>query len=798
VGIVAAYDNGGSLTDIAVSTEVTGTGEDISLEFSKTLSKPENGFIKAFLWKSDNGKMTPQPLSSSYSEGGDGIIHLLGDSVRYDGVDNVDVTGTTVTINAAGDYEIEGTLTDGQIVVNSSNKKDKITITLDGVNVTSSQGNAFDGQKGKVTLVPTENESIFTSTSTGDDSTAIFSQNDLTIKGDGTLRAVSNAGNGIRCKNDIEIGKCDLFVTAANNGIKGDQSVKITAQNRSVTVVSDGDGIQSDKAPSLDESVVYTEGGTITINGGNVNITAKTTEEDSVVSNGDGIKAKSLVEIKGGTITVNAAGEAIKATASSAEDSTPEDGDGCVKISGGTVNAESGEDGIKAVKSITVSGGSVTVDATEDGIQSDGSIDISGGEVDVESGEDGINAAGIITVSNGSITVVATEDAIQSDTLMNISGGTFDLKTNGGAPETISKSNSADYSCKGIKAANLIYITDGSFTINTYDDAVHTNNTARILGGTFNIATGDDGIHGDSYLYISDDADINITKCYEGIEAAKIYVNGGSTKISAYDDGVNAAGEEPTADALDMESDSSTSSIEIFAGGGNMGNMGNTGNTGNTGGFNNGPSQGNEDNAEYGYLEINGGYLYASVSQGDGLDANGDIVINGGVIIVDGATLDSEDGLDFNDGVEFNGGYVLTVTSGGQDGITGTYDQKYLLYGFDSSSQNNSQGGMGGMGGMGGSQNSSSSSTIAKGNYCIVDSSNNVLCAFAYTKGSFKRVTFSSPDVTDGTYYIKPLSVTSAVAENSLYGTVNDSYSFTLSEGCSVNTSGTSYPMSTY
>ena len=53
-----------------------------------------------------------------------------------------------------------------------------------------------------------------------------------------------------------------------------------------------------------------------------------------------------------------------------------------------------------------------------------------------------------------------------------------------------------------------------------------------------------------SYLYITDNADINITKSYEGIEAAKIYVQGGKTYIVSTDDGANAAGDEPTENEL--------------------------------------------------------------------------------------------------------------------------------------------------------------------------------------------------------------------------------------------------------
>lgn len=228
------------------------------------------GDITVAVTTKEAAEPTPTPTTdpNATPTPGDGIIHLLGDSINAEGVENVTVDNTTVTITAAGEYTVEGTLNDGQIAVASAAKDDLITINLNGVNVTNSAGNAFNGTNGKVTLVPTD-ESTFKSSSSANDTTGIYNKHNLTIKGDDTLNAISEYGNGIRCKNDIEIGICDLNVKAANNGIKGDESVKITKKNNSVTVVSGGDGIKSDTAPSTDETTgEYVTGGAVTISGG--------------------------------------------------------------------------------------------------------------------------------------------------------------------------------------------------------------------------------------------------------------------------------------------------------------------------------------------------------------------------------------------------------------------------------------------------------------------------------------------------------------------------------------------------
>ena len=76
---------------------------------------------------------------------------------------------------------------------------------------------------------------------------------------------------------------------------------------------------------------------------------------------------------------------------------------------------------------------------------------------------------------------------------------------------------------------------------------------------------------------------------------AKIYVQGGKTYIVSTDDGANAAGDEPTENAITLSSDD----IAEFAGPGGFG-----------GGGNQGPNWGGEDSSSYGYLEISGGLLY--------------------------------------------------------------------------------------------------------------------------------------------------------------------------------------------
>lgn len=631
---------------------------------------------------------------------GDGIIHLTGDSINAAGIENVTVDGTTLTITEAGEYTIEGTLNNGQIIIASASKSDEITLNLDNVNISSDNENsaALLASKGKVSINAIGESTI---KATGQGSAAIQTKHDLTIKSSGTLTAVSSFGKGIHCKADLEIGKGNISVTSYDDGIRGNDSVKITKKAGVINVnTSNGDGIRSNLDPSTEDDGTYISGGTTTITAGGEGIKSK-----EIIYDSDGETAKYYIE---GTIT------------------------------------------------------------------------ISGGSLDITSGEDGIQcAAGNILISDGSITADAQNDAIQGEYVVYISGGTFNIKTYGGSPSGTA-SDSVTVSCKGIKAGELIDITGGTFTLDTYDDSIHTNNTIYISGGDIDISTGDDGVHADSYLYISDSADINITHCYEGLEAAMVYIDGGTSLINATDDGINGAGEQPDTAPYEnpyTASDHSGLFTDTAAAAKTEPTM-----PGGHGGGQGGPNPGASEDASYGYIKVDGGYIYINNTNGDGLDSNGNMIINDGVIIVDGATLGSEDGLDYDGNIELNGGFVFTMTAGGMDSITESFSQKYLTYGYS---------------GRGGFGSSSSSSSISNGSYAICDSNGNILCAFSRTKGSIQRILLSSPQISfSETYYIRPLNVTGVSAVNSIFGVI-DSYSkeFTVYDSCSLNTSGSKYTM---
>ena len=178
-----------------------------------------------------------------------------------------------------------------------------------------------------------------------------------------------------------------------------------------------------------------------------------------------------------------------------------------------------------------------------------------------------------------------------------------DLKVTGGSYVI-----TADSKC--FEANDSIRVADGTFSLEAGTDALHAENDdddslgyVYISGGDFTIQSGDDGIHGNSVVQI-DGGTLDIS-AGEGIEATYIQVNDGEIYIGSWDDGINGAAKSAS---------------------------------------------------YWPTIEINGGYITVVMSSGDtdGIDCNGNIIVNGGTIDVSGQST-----FDYDGSGQYNGGTII-------------------------------------------------------------------------------------------------------------------------------------------
>ena len=204
-------------------------------------------------------------------------------------------------ITEPGIYTITGNIS-GYIHVNLIDDKN-IKLILDNVNITSSGTPAIFIENAKNAVIELLGNNIIDTTVGQEHPGAIFSKDDLLIRGDGTL-AVTSTEDAIVGKDDLEIKGGTITISCADDAIRGNDSVKISSGD--ITVEKSKEGIESE---------------VIDISGGNLSIIATDDGLNTTDKNGEGNPVALI--ISGGTTYVNSGGDGL-------------DSNGSIYIQGGT------------------------------------------------------------------------------------------------------------------------------------------------------------------------------------------------------------------------------------------------------------------------------------------------------------------------------------------------------------------------------------------------------------------------------------------------------------------------------
>lgn len=309
----------------------------------------------------------------------------------------------------------------------------------------------------------------------------------------------------------------------------------------------------------------------------------------------------------------------------------------------------------------------------------------------------GIKSTDDLKVVSGTFNITSNEDGIIGKDFLGIKDGKFTIKSGSDGMKSTYDTDTS----KG----NIV-ITGGEFDITASNDGIHCNEDILISGGNLTISSGDDGVHADDNLQV-DGGTIDIKKCCEGLEGVQITLNDGDISIVASDDGINAA-------------DGSSSS-----------GMG-------MGGFGGGQTSSSDSSV---LLTINGGNIFVNAG-GDGLDSNGNIVMNGGNVTVLGPTSDGDTALDFDGAFTINGGVLMAFGSSGMlETPTSAQNGCCIVTTLGTVSANSA--------------------------FSLMDSSGNVIMSYTPTKNYASAIVYSSDIKSGSTYTVAAGSTTQSITVNS-------------------------------
>ncbi|MBE2223973.1 MAG: carbohydrate-binding domain-containing protein [Anaerolineae bacterium] len=390
----------------------------------------------------DNDDLTVSESSAESSADTD-TIDLADDTTTFTG-DGVVVDGSIVTITMAGTYSISGTLTDGQLVVDTQDEE-TVTLILNGVNITNTTSAPIyvsNADKTVITLADgTENvvtdgtSYVFPDAETDEPNAAVFSKDDLTINGTGSLIVNANFNNGIASKDDLKITGGLITVNAVNDGIKGRDSIAVLAGD--ITVNAGGDGLQANN----DEDA---EKGWISIEGGSVVVTAVL----------DGIQAETILTISDGNIIVVSGGGSGSTAADSAK-------------------------GLKAGVDITIDGGTIVVDAADDAIHSNSSITINGGDIIAASADDAVHSDDTLVINGGDLTISQSYEGLESDIIIINEGNIHLVSSDDGINVTSGDTGGGESVAQG----KYFEINGGTIVLDAGGDGLDSNGSGTLNGG---------------------------------------------------------------------------------------------------------------------------------------------------------------------------------------------------------------------------------------------------------------------------------------------------------------------------
>lgn len=328
--------------------------------------------------------------------------HINLDDIKSNG-NNVEVNGKRVEILAGGTYVLTGTLADGYVVVNAQDGV-PVRLVLEAAHITSSDFCALYIQEAVKTIITAAEGTVnilSDASAYADDESglempgaAVFSRDDVTINGKGTITISGNYADAIKVNDGLKIMEGNIEINSVDDGINVNNYVAV--KNGNIKIDCGGDGIKSGKETDSTKGLVALENGNITIH-----------------SKGDGIYTVSDLHINSAVIDIVSGGGVSEGNTSMQMDFASADDDASAKA-------------LKANGSITINNGNFTLNSADDALHSDTNITVNGGVFDIMSDDDAIHCESKLVLNSGEFNITKSNEGIEGGEIV-INDGTYSI-----------------------------------------------------------------------------------------------------------------------------------------------------------------------------------------------------------------------------------------------------------------------------------------------------------------------------------------------------------------------------------
>lgn len=527
---------------LAFSLLLSGCGNSQDTKDTDNNTTNESGTaVTVDFSQTEEDMFSKRDLNPEYDANESIHIQLNGSSATCDST-AVEISGSTITITDEGTYILSGTLDDGMIIVNAEDS-DKPQLVFNGVTIHSESSAPLyilEADKVFVTLADDSSNTLsnggtFTAIDENNIDGTVYSKQDLTFNGSGSLTVNSPAGHGIVAKDDLVFTGGTYTITSANHGLDANDSLRIKDTTLSIAAGKDGAHVENNDDAEL--GFIYIASGTFDID-----------------AEGDGLSASAYVQIENGNFDIVAGGGYENGSQHSSNNwgnfgggmgmpggqgGMPGGGRGDMPSGGrgnggdpgaglsSNMNDTSGETnlekidnndsttsedteddgstsmkGIKSVNRMLINGGTFVIDSADDSIHSDISVYVNGGTFEIASGDDALHGEEELIITNGTITISTSYEGLEAlnitvsggdisiqstDDGINAAGGTDSSGTTGGRDAMFGGGGMGGG--MSTNSDGSIIITGGNIFMYAQGDGLDANGYIEITGGNI-IVTG--------------------------------------------------------------------------------------------------------------------------------------------------------------------------------------------------------------------------------------------------------------------------------------------------------------------